>query len=308
MTTVEIHHCPRCDLRFTTAAETEDHLIRDHDVDFANVERPGRAPSDQSRGLVIVPIDPSRHDSNAVGVARVLAAQAGYAVDLVAATPPGLDDGAVRRHLQTRARALDGLPVTTHCLGDVDPAAAVLEHAAAASTTLLCLDSHAKGPAAEAAFGSVSEAIVRAARVPVVVCGPELQPWERYLRILVGLDGSVLAERALAVAIPIAGDLGASIALLEVLPPDVTLPGDLLETAYLARVRRDAPIDIRDYETIHRRRPAKALVEAAADRPGTIVAVGTQGRSGFERLRMGSVALDVVRHARGPVLIVPPAM
>jgi hypothetical protein len=27
---LHVHHCPRCDLRFATRAELEDHLISDH--------------------------------------------------------------------------------------------------------------------------------------------------------------------------------------------------------------------------------------------------------------------------------------
>jgi uncharacterized C2H2 Zn-finger protein len=34
-----VHTCPRCELRFTTAAELTDHLDRDHRLDVEQMER-----------------------------------------------------------------------------------------------------------------------------------------------------------------------------------------------------------------------------------------------------------------------------
>ncbi len=63
------------------------------------------------------------------------------------------------------------------------------------------------------------------------------------------------------------------------------------------------PID--EFEAIHDSNPGRALADAAAARSGTILAVGTQGKTGFQRLRLGSVAVAAVRHATCPVLLVP---
>lgn len=308
MINVDIHHCPRCDLRFATAAETEDHLYRDHDVTFSATAGVAGLDLDDPpdpRGLITVPVDPSKTGSPALRVATALAAQASWGLRLVAVTPEGLDDLAVGRFLSKELRGITGVSAMAHQLPGPDTAGAIVEDATDGTTTLLCMDSHAKGPAAERAFGSISEDVVRRATVPVLVCGPHVRPAERYSRIIVGLDGSGFAERALTESVALSQALGASLALLEVLPPDVLLPDDVSETAYLSRLRARTGIPTDDYDTIHHQRPAKALVDAADAAPGTIIAVATHGRSGFQRLRMGSVALDVVRHARGPVLVVP---
>lgn len=258
-------------------------------------------------GTLMVPVDPRQPSGAAAEVARVLAAQASFDVELVSAVPPGCDDATVQRELRLRAREGDGgAPVRWFSLGDIDPAEGILDRASDGAATLLCLDTHARGAAAEMAFGSVSERVVRAAPVPVVACGPHVAAEPRYTRLLVGLDGSAQAEHALETAYSLALLLGAEVALREVLPPDVTMPDDVRETAYLSRVRQDAPVPILDYDTVHDRRPARALAEAAAEHPGTLLVVGTQGRSGFRRLRLGSVALDAVRHAGCPVVVVPP--
>ena len=306
---VDIHHCPRCDLRFATAAETEDHLYRDHDVALSPTGGHTGLDLDDApepRGLVTVAVDPSRAGSPAVRVAATVAGQAGWGVRLVAATPDGLDERAVGRFLSKASRGVSGVSaVSARQLPGTDAADAIVRDAGDGTTTLLCMDSHAKGVAAELALGSVSEDVLRRATVPVLVCGPHVQPVGRYSRIIVGLDGSDFAERALNEAVALSQALGTSLALLEVLPPDVTLPDDVSETAYLSRLRARTGIPIDDYDTVHHQRPAQALIRAADAMPGTIIAVATHGRSGFQRLRMGSVAMDAVRHARGPVLVVP---
>lgn len=131
------------------------------------------------RGTVSVALDPSHPAPSALEVARRIAEQAGYQVELV-------------------------------------PTEAVLAHLGAGSTSLLCLESHARTAAGELAFGSVSEEIIRRSTVPVLVCGPRMEPVTRVTRLLAGLDGSEGAEQAMEAAFPFAAALGVPVALLEV--------------------------------------------------------------------------------------------
>jgi nucleotide-binding universal stress UspA family protein len=50
---------------------------------------------------------------------------------------------------------------------------------------------------------------------------------------------------------------------------------------------------------------AQGILQAAAEPPAALVAVGTRGRSGLARLMLGSVAEDVARRAPCSVLMVP---
>ncbi|MGD2115748.1 MAG: universal stress protein [Acidobacteriota bacterium] len=52
--------------------------------------------------------------------------------------------------------------------------------------------------------------------------------------------------------------------------------------------------------------PADEIVERARETACDLVVLGTHGRSGFERLLIGSVAAEVVRNAPASVLVVPP--
>lgn len=143
----------------------------------------------------------------------------------------------------------------------------------------------------------------------------------RYKRILVPLDGSSLAERAIADAIAIAEHRKAEIVLLHVLQP---ISGDLLETdghplhideqidmrkarafEYLDRVRhRIAGRDVRTTVAVEMGPPADVVIDYARAHGADLIVMATHGRSGVKRWLLGSVADKVVRGASGPVLLV----
>ena len=52
--------------------------------------------------------------------------------------------------------------------------------------------------------------------------------------------------------------------------------------------------------------PRHEILAELEEHPADLVVLGTHGRSGFERLLLGSVAGDIVRQAKASVLVVPP--
>src|SRR5690606_101021 len=52
--------------------------------------------------------------------------------------------------------------------------------------------------------------------------------------------------------------------------------------------------------------PAREIVHEAERLPADLLILGTHGRSGFERLFLGSVTEKVIRSTRVPVLTIPP--
>lgn len=138
-----------------------------------------------------------------------------------------------------------------------------------------------------------------------------------YRRILVPIDGSPAAQRAVQEAVKLASD------------------GVRLRLAYV--VEEPKPLDIVDYSVLLgavRKTGERALATAAEEAlksgvtvetglleaPGErvsgvieseadnwnadLIVIGTHGRSGFNRLLLGSVAEEVVRRASVPVLVV----
>jgi len=134
-------------------------------------------------------------------------------------------------------------------------------------------------------------------------------------KILVALDGSVLAEAALSSALDLAEKNGATLSLLRAAEIHA-LPGtDKVEAQvtasreaeeYLAAVVRHLEDrGFRRAETHVWYGPAAAaIVEAAAVQKVDLIVMSTHGRSGLGRLILGSVTESVLRGTTIPILIV----
>lgn len=134
-------------------------------------------------------------------------------------------------------------------------------------------------------------------------------------KILVPLDGSVLAEAALWTAADLAAKNGATLTLVRAAQV-YTLPGaDSVEAQvmavreaeeYLAAIlKRLEAKGVKRVETHVWYGPAAAaIVEAAAVQNADLIVMCTHGRSGLGRLVLGSVAESVLRGTTTPIFIV----
>jgi nucleotide-binding universal stress UspA family protein len=294
--------CPLCELRFAHGTELAHHMATDHPARHEE----DIAPPRPWQGVVTVPLDPAHAPTGAVAVATALARQGGFAVDEVVAAPsPGLP--VTDRYLAARQHELAaaGVPALPARKLAGAPAEAVVAHAASGGTSLLCMATRGRGAVAERTLGSVAAEVVRHATVPVVLAGPELRhPGTPVRRILVGVDGSRLSRHALDAAVALAGRIGAPIELVEVIAPDTPV-SDIPETATLRSIAHGMATPPRAYDVLHDRHPARALVERAGTAGDTLVVVGARGRTGIDRLVLGSVSHGVARHASCPVVVVP---
>jgi nucleotide-binding universal stress UspA family protein len=140
-----------------------------------------------------------------------------------------------------------------------------------------------------------------------------------YKRILVPLDGSKASAAALKEALKLAKDQRAQVCLTHVyerikhvvtegvidLTPALRRQGEELLTGALAQARKAGiKATAKLVESGSRRIPAVIVERAAAER-ADLIAMGTHGRRGFQRLILGSVAEGVMRRATVPVLLLP---
>lgn len=144
-----------------------------------------------------------------------------------------------------------------------------------------------------------------------------------FRRLLVPLDGSELAERALPHAQALAERFGASILLAEAVPPTAyVVPGDGLGTAdaglvaeawesardeaaaYLDRARQKLPSKIGLETEVLEGAPVPGLLEYAERQGVDLIVMTTHGRGGLERLVFGSVAQQLLQQARVPLLLI----
>ena len=132
-------------------------------------------------------------------------------------------------------------------------------------------------------------------------------------KILIPLDGSVLAEAAIAKATEVAG-LDTTLILLRAVEahalPGVDPTGAQVEIVreaeeYLAAMAtrlREQGVE-RVETSVWYGPAASTIVEAARLRKADLIAMSTHGRSGLGRLILGSVAESVLRGTATPILL-----
>ena len=144
-----------------------------------------------------------------------------------------------------------------------------------------------------------------------------------YKTMLVPFDGSALSARAVPVAVALARRCGARLILALVHDPSAYIlfvPGEVAIPVYDAelvsehRMRDQAALDAALAELRDRGIPvtgvllegtiSDALVEHAQSAGVDLTVMASHGRSGFDRLRLGSVATAYLARATAPVYLV----
>ncbi len=187
------------------------------------------------------------------------------------------------------------------------PAAVLTE--AAKQASMLVVGSRGAGGFSGLLLGSVSTQCARHSPGCVVVVPEDFAPSETP-RIVVGADGSAGAEPALRFAFDEAVARGATLSVVRAWqPPRLADPAEVEGTELqllresVAPWRERYPAVIVEPQLVADH-PARAL--AAAAEGARLLAVGARGQGGFGGLRLGSVSLQVLHHARVPVAVVHP--
>lgn len=213
--------------------------------------------------------------------------------------------------------AADGLAVEPHVR--VGPAGTViLDLADALGAETIVMATHGRGGLTRVVLGSVADQIVQQATLPIMLVhadGTTVPREPAFDRLLVPLDGSALAERALDLAGDLAGP-GAMVVVVRVAEPrhPAGAPAraaraghddERVSHAYLERVAA-ALVEkgLRARVTVRRGVPAEQLLAAAREHDVDLIAMVTHGRTGPARWWLGSVADAVVRRSDRPVLLV----
>ncbi|TYL36516.1 universal stress protein [Natronococcus pandeyae] len=130
-----------------------------------------------------------------------------------------------------------------------------------------------------------------------------------YDDVLIATDGSDVAANAATVGISLARTLGATVHALSVVDEqrgDDAARRDRRE-ADAESIATDAADAGRNADSIVRSgRPATEILTCADEIGAGLIVVGTHGRTGIRQVVLGSVALEVIREARQPVLSVAP--
>lgn len=180
---------------------------------------------------------------------------------------------------------------------------------------LLVVGSHGRGAVADFLLGGVSRQVATHARCPTIIVRAGGEP-----RVVVGIDGSAQAGRALDFAFDEASRRGWPLRVVHawdvaVIGFDVdstTYPeGGILDDVEGAETRLGAQVlsghvatypDVEVEVRIVRGAAGRVLVDAGED--ASLLVVGSRGRGGFTSLLLGSVSHKVIHHASCSVAVV----
>ncbi len=186
---------------------------------------------------------------------------------------------------------------------------------------VVCMATHGRSGLKHMLLGSVAEHAIRSAGVPVMVTRekqlpPHGSPLTVHLAVDLMRDPSVMTRQ-------VAEWMG---------PNDQVRLVHVIESAYVAPVlygpdavfsQPDRAVLTRAARTqleavsldgsaapslvfdVRHGRPRQEILDAAAAEDASLVVVETHGRTGFDRLMLGSVAEFIVRRSKQPVLVIP---
>lgn len=278
---------------------------------------------------ILVPLDGSALAEAALGMATLLADPAGAEIRLLTVRPADDPDRAEAvAHLERARSDLAARwpgPVSTHVLAGT-AVAGIEAETVTWDADLVAMTTHGRGGLARAWLGSVADRFIRAADRPVLVLRPPTEdgppPSPPVVdKIVVPVDGSEIAEAAIPLGSDLARDLGLPLLLVRSVMP--TGPVGFNNLPELAAMSREIDEDARERASEYLRElvvgmrpsgvhpsaslltdvdPAAAILSQSS---GGLVVMTTHGRSGLDRIVIGSVADKVVRASASPVLVIP---
>jgi nucleotide-binding universal stress UspA family protein len=291
---------------------------------------------------ILVPLDGTPVSEAALRYAEALAGKAGAGLTLVRSVHAGLlrDSGAgqvraiaeAEDYLAEYAADLTtrGFTVQTGMPYGLSPAEWIVEEVDLRCADLVVMATHDRVGTDRVLHGSVAEDVVHRSPVPVVLvrAAEGLRPVEAFQRaqpsIVVPLDGSTLAESALAPAIELAKAIGGRMVLMGVVPA----PGELVAgeggavITYVgdefARLEDDARTYLQSLgsrvaaggmsvtSVVRNGKPAVEIADVAHAQSAAAIVMATHARTGLARSLLGSVAGEVLHQSPSPVMLVHP--
>ncbi|MGQ9461039.1 MAG: universal stress protein [Candidatus Bathyarchaeaceae archaeon] len=184
-----------------------------------------------------------------------------------------------------------------------DPAETVLRVAKDEEYDLVVMGNRGETEVEVFSLGSIAEKVSRHAECPVLIVKQKI----KLSKILVAIDGSETAEKALRYSVQLAKKHKAKITLLNVgesklfsfKPEVVREAGEHVLSDAAAKVK-----GLKLNTRLEFGSPAETIIEVAEKENYDLIVVGSRGISRVKRFLLGSISDDVIHHAKCSVLIV----
>jgi nucleotide-binding universal stress UspA family protein len=243
---------------------------------------------------------------------------------------PDLEEagGQIREWARSRMREVSDrigepeVPVVRATRRGIAAAPAILEYGREEDVDLVVMATHGRRGIRRLLMGSVAEEVVRTAARPVLTVRPDsaAEHGDPPRRILVPVDFSTHSDRALRYGAALCERTGAELHAVHAVSERYFPDAYFAEAAEIQAMA--AAAEERVPEALHRNvhevlgeeadvrtrieagSPAQAVAEYAEEEDVDLVVVSSHGRTGLERVLLGSVAEGVIRRAPCPVLTV----
>lgn len=176
----------------------------------------------------------------------------------------------------------------------------IIDEAAKNNVEMIIMGRHGRTGITRLMMGSVTARVIGDAPCKVLVVPRSARI--SFEKILISTDGSIFSEFATREAISTAKRIGSSLIALSVYKRD--------ENSQVAEASVGMVKDVAEKEGIKvealtlKGEPYEVIVNTAEKKNAGFIVVGSHGRSGIERLLMGSVTERVIGHAGCPILVV----
>ncbi len=231
------------------------------------------------------------------------------------------------RELAEGGRAVD-YHVHEVPVGDV--ARSIAGHADEQESDIVVVCTHGGGDLRRGLFGSIAQRVLQICRRPVLLVrterAPAVHPPFEPATIMVALDATAAAERALPPASLLARALGSQLRLVMVVPTLGTVGGEREPQAALLPATTRRLLDVREEQAaayldglveslrtagvpsvgeVRRGAPVAELAADAAEHGDGLVVAATHGRAGLQAIWSTSVATRLLKRTDAPILLVP---
>ena len=196
----------------------------------------------------------------------------------------------------------EGIEVDSRVVEYEDPAETVLRVAKDEEYDLVVIGNRGETEVEVFSLGSIAEKVSRHAECPVLI----VKQKTKLSKILVAVDGSEIAEKALEYAVQLAKKHKAKVTLLNVgeskifgLKPEVARKIGESVLSDAAAKAKGLKLNTR----LEFGNAAETIIEIAEKENYDLIVVGSRGLSSVKRFFLGSVSDDVSHHAKCSVLI-----
>jgi nucleotide-binding universal stress UspA family protein len=254
---------------------------------------------------IVVPVDGSELSERALDHAAALARQLDASLVLVTHREGGVIVDPLG-YLRQRAAAVGFPAAEIRHLTEGYPAQAIAELVGRLPDPTVVMSTRGHTRLSAAFLGSIAEQLLRALAAPVVLVGPACRPAPAPVETLIlAMPPQPPGPSTIAHVEHWCRRLDVPLRALRVVPESTTdaaldavraeLCGYLDAAATFAHPPRVSVMRADDV--------AETVALFANTQAGSLLVLVTAARTGFDRLRLGSVATDVVRRAHGPVLV-----